>query len=250
MGVDIDVLIDEYLKRDFKPALVGVYWPSEIPGCIRQNYYKRFIPYALPPEKLRLFKSADLAHLFIRTVLSSSPEVKFVGAEKPFSLIFGDFEISGRLDDVIIVESSGEPLVIEVKSISGGTLEHISEAKMEHVLQVHPYLRATRLDGKQARRALLVYIARDTFATKIFEVEYDQRLMDTVIARAAELHRCLKEHVLPAPEAKLNPSESWRCGYCPYVRECGSNYNPTLPAAGGQHGSDQKTDESTQGHER
>jgi CRISPR/Cas system-associated exonuclease Cas4 (RecB family) len=223
-------LIDDYLRRETRPAKIGTYWPSEIGQCVRQNYYKRFIPREMPKEKLRMFKSADLAHGFIRDVLASSDKVKLLAWEKPFSIICGDFEIAGRLDDVIVAKIANreEPIVIEVKSISGKTLDHLTGPKTDHVYQIHPYLKATRFEGRTASLAVIWYLARDTYADKFFTVFYDQRVMDGAIARIRELHEHLTGHTLPLPEAKAHPSEPWRCWFCPYEQECRSNYNPEV----------------------
>ncbi|MBC7219290.1 MAG: PD-(D/E)XK nuclease family protein [Hadesarchaea archaeon] len=223
-------LIDDFLKTKNNSPKIGVYWPSEIGACIRQSYYKRFLPHEMPKEKLRMFKSADLVHGFIREVLSSSNKVKLLSWEKPFSIICDDFEISGRLDDVIIAEIAGreELIVIEVKSISGKSVAHISAPKIDHVYQVHPYLRATRYEGRSASIAVIWYIARDTYADRFFTVFYDQRVMDAAIARVKTLHGHLIKHTLPPAEAKNFPHESWRCWFCPFERECRADYNPEM----------------------
>jgi len=221
-------LIDDYLKMENHPPRIGVYWPSEIGACIRQSYYKRFLPYEMPKEKLRMFKSADLAHGFIRDVLASSDKVKLLSWEKPFSIICDDFEISGRLDDVIIVKIAGreEPVVVEVKSVSGKSIGHLTAPKIDHVFQVHPYLKATRHEGRAASIAVIWYLARDTYADKFFTVFYDQRVMDAAIARIRKLHEHLTSHTLPPPEARNYPHESWRCWFCPFEQECNANHNP------------------------
>jgi len=220
-------LIDDYLRRKTHPARIGTYWPSEIGNCIRWNYYKRFIEKETPSDKLRMFKSADLTHGFIRDVLASSNKVRLLAWEKPFSIIVDDFEISGRLDDVIVVKIADrvEPIVVEVKSVSGKSIDHVTAPKMDHVYQIHPYLKATRHEGHAASVAVLWYLARDTYADKFFTVFYDQRVMDEAIARIRTLHNHLTSHTLPPIEFS-DQFRSWRCWFCPYWQECRDNFNP------------------------
>lgn len=215
-------LIDEYLGRESRPARIGTYWPSEIGHCTRMNYYKRFIPTKIPSEKLRVFKSADLAHSFAREVLASSDRVRLLTWEKSFSILHDDFEISGRLDDMILVKIAGKdvPIVIEVKSISGKSVGHIRSPSVSHLYQIHPYLRAVR-----SSVGIVWYIARDTYADRSFSIFYDKEVMSEVLLRVKRLHLRLVNRELPEPEAKTR-KDLLPCWFCPFWRECRADFNP------------------------
>lgn len=206
-------LIDDYLKRESHPAKIGVYWPSEIGRCIRQNYYKRFLPREVPKEKRRLFKSGDVAHEFIRDVLARSNKVELLDWEKSFKIPYDDFVLSGRLDDLILIRIAEEktPVVVEVKSVSGKSVAHINGINPTHLYQIQPYMHEIH-----ARLGLVWYIARDTFADRPFTTFYDEGTMTEGLIRIQRLHRHLLEHSLPPPEAKTNngfvPCQIWRKG--------------------------------------
>lgn len=219
---DFSELIDDYLRREPSAYTPGVYYPSEIGLCARMVYYKRLLPKAIEREKLRLFKSADLAHEFIRDVLASSTKVQLLAWEKPFSIICDDLEISGRFDDVILVRLPRRefPVVVEVKTVSGKTVEHIRTPSTPHLYQIHPYMRALRTD-----MAILLYLARDTFADVWFSVFYDKGIMAEAVERVRRLHRCLANRELPPAESKCR-KDLIPCYYCPWWRECREEYNP------------------------
>jgi len=217
---NFSTLIDEYLKREPQERVIGVYRPSEIGTCIRLTYYKFRMPVEFPPDKLRLFKAGDHVHYFIRSVLASSPRLKLVDWEKPFSLVYDDFEISsGGYDDLITVRVQGKPLpiIIEVKSVSGKGVDHIKQPSMMHLYQIHPYMKAAH-----SNMATIWYVARDTYADKWFTVFYDERIMDEAVARIRKLHWHLVEQILPEREC------GFLCKFCPFWQECRGDYNPPL----------------------
>ena len=216
-------IIDDYLRREDRPFPIGEYHPHEIGHCLRWNYYKRLIPRPVPPKKLRLFKSADLAHGFIRDVLAASDKVRLVSWEKPFEIPCGGFKIVGRYDDLITVKIAGEdmPIVVEVKSVSGKTVEHIRHPKPPHVYQLHPYLKATGAPAGQ-----LWYIARDTYEDRTFTVFYDESTMGEVVVRAQLLHDFLTKGELPPSEGRNSRDIRYLCWFCPYWRECRADFNP------------------------
>jgi len=216
-------LIDDYLRRDEKPLPIDEIHPHEIGLCFRHNYYKRLDPRPTPKNKLRLFKSADFAHAFIRDVLGSTPKVTLVGSEKPFSMPFDGFKIVGRYDDLITVKLAGKdlPVLIEVKSVSGKTVEHIRHVKPHHLYQIHPYMMANKTP-----LGVAWYIARDTFADRNFSVFYDQAIMNESVMRAQVLHQHLADNRLPPPEARTSRDIKFLCWLCPWWRECQREYNP------------------------
>jgi len=207
--------IDLYLRRDTRERRVGVYHPSELPWCMRQLYYRYTLPKPWPREKLRVFKSSDLAHHFIREVLASAPGVRLLGWEREFSLVYPGFEIRGRMDDLISVQVEGRelPMLVEVKSVGAPhSFEKLDRPKHEHVCQIMPYLRVARALG------MVWYLQRSTYEDKHFAVSYDPKVMLEVESRASRLHQALVGRRLPPPESRKE--RAWECGYCLYAPEC------------------------------
>ena len=218
--IDLSALIDAYLERKVRPREIGSYWPSEIPYCIRQLYFRYTYPKPWPREKVRLFRSADKAHRFIAAVLSHADGIELVESEKEFSLIYDEFSINGRIDDLIWTKSKQfveSPLVpIEVKTISGkwADMEKL-EVKREHAMQLMPYLKATRTPV-----GIVWYLSRDDFRDRWFEVRYSEELMDQVVHRARDLHKHLTKEIIPPAEAKSAEGRGWECKFCLWSDEC------------------------------
>ena len=78
--------------------------------------------------------------------------------------------------------------VVDVKSVK--SFDYLDEPKREHVLQLTFYLRVLReqfpgICGK------LIYIKKDDFSMKEFDVPYDDKNWRELIARLSILHRTL-----------------------------------------------------------
>ncbi|MEM4972900.1 MAG: hypothetical protein QXR87_04210 [Candidatus Hadarchaeales archaeon] len=220
-------LIDRYVFREPSQRSDDVFYPSELGKCLRESFFSRRYPVTYDRATLRRFASAVYAHRFIRDVLMGSfPEVELVDVEKPFTILVDDFEISGRLDDLILVRLPGPKaqelfslppqqekvlVVVEVKSVGGKALWRIQGPSRPHLAQIHPYLKATK-----APVGVIWYLARDSFQDRWFTVFYDHRFWLELVERARTLRHCLKEGTLPPAEGK----EDGSCWCCPFWRQC------------------------------
>lgn len=256
-----DEVIDSYLEREPSLREEDVFHAHELGDCLRLSYYRRRLPIKHPPETLRLFEAGRYAHEFIRRVLGSQAAaergIRLLEAERPFTLCFDHFDIRCRPDDFILVslspraagtvglqETQGReiPMIVEVKSVRGKKVDFITQPSYPHCTQLHVYLR-----GKRLQYGTILYVARDSFATKPFTVFYDPYLWSATVQRVSLLHECLTKNQLPPPEAKMTREElrklfpdlpdgylqggstplRYMCFLCPLWRLCTANVNPS-----------------------
>lgn len=213
--INFDELIDNYLAREIKPKIIGRYYPSEIGNCMRKVWYSYKIPKETEKELRRVFWIGEMIHNFVVDVIKSdkNPSVELHAAEFPFAVPVDDFVISGRVDDIVLLKVDNKKILVEVKST--GDISYVTEPKEGHVIQLLLYMQALGIfDG------FVLYIEKNTLATKSFPVIYETKLIDLALNRFRTLHRHLLTHALPDPEARIVKTLQWMCGKCSYREEC------------------------------
>jgi CRISPR/Cas system-associated exonuclease Cas4 (RecB family) len=212
--IDFNKLIDEYLYRKSRPKGVGRYYPSEAGNCLRKVWYSYKYPKDIDPEKRKIFEMGNILHDFVVEVLKSekTPSVRLLESEVPFTLKVDDFLISGRVDTVIVVKLDGKKYVVEVKS----TRFLFDEPQKHNIMQLQFYMHALKIHN-----GMLLYIEKNSLQSKVFEIKFDQEIVNKVLERFRKLHKCLVENVLPLPEARINKDEmDWMCKLCEYRDRC------------------------------
>jgi len=242
----IDVLFTElilkYLKSQKKDRIIGVYYPSELPWCLRKIYYDYTIGKDKDLESKLVMISGTLMHSFISDVLKfaksegidAQSEVEYeyeipvennkvAGSwKKPAGGVFNEvagswkkpaggvfsIKISGRADNVILLKSENDEntYVVEVKSKS----KLPDEPRVEHIMQLNFYLHFN-----PGAKGYLLYITRDGFNMRAFEVNYNEDLFKKLVDRAIILHNHIINNTLP-------DAEYWHgeCLKCPYRNIC------------------------------
>ncbi|MGC8850994.1 MAG: PD-(D/E)XK nuclease family protein [Candidatus Micrarchaeia archaeon] len=213
--IDFNSFIDAFLEREAKPRQLHRFWPSEAGLCLRRTWYSFKEPRQADAGALRVFHAGNILHGFVVDVFKSEKTkgVKLLATEQPFQLKRGNIIVSGRVDDVIIIEEGHRRAVVEVKSTS--SLEYTKEANDSHVLQLQLYLNATGIkDGA------VLYIEKNTLQAKVFPVKYDENLAELAFARFQAVDEALTANKIPAPEAKQKNEMKWQCRFCPWKTEC------------------------------
>jgi len=213
--IDFDKLIDSHLYREIRPKQVGRYYPSEIGNCLRKVWFTYRKPKEMDREKLKVFQVGLMLHDFISDVLRSekTPGVRLIQSEVPFRLNFPEFSVSGRVDDVMIVERENKKILVEVKSTK--LLSMVKEPSLPHVMQIQLYMHALKIpDG------MILYVEKPSLKTIQYEIKYDPEQAKKILERFSELHRSLKGGKIPGPEAKQRKEMGWMCRYCEYSEEC------------------------------
>jgi len=215
--LDFDNMIAKHLEQEPHPKGVGRYYPSEIGGCMRKVYYSYVDPKPVKMDLTKIFEVGNILHDFVAEVLRSekNPEVELLDSELPFKLEMKDFVISGRIDDLLLVKSSGSEALVEVKSTA--YLKYVKGPQPTHLMQLQLYMHALGV-----REGYLLYIEKATLATKAFHVKYDAEAAMKAIDRFKMLHKFLKAKELPEAEARASRKDDigWMCKGCDWHDEC------------------------------
>lgn len=224
-------MISNYLNRDKskRNRAEGEYWPSQVFGCVRRQFYSQFIPEEYTEETLALFTAGDVFHDFFGRLLEQWGSARGYRVLREVSLRIPhttnpSVVLSGRADDIIILYEEKERYVVEVKTTQklSEQMKHNQLPRKEHLGQLNIYLRAY-----PGSKGIILYLDRSTLKTKQFVVSYNDDLYDEAMNRIEILHRHILSRTLPEPEAK-RIGEAWRCKMCTYKAVCDKNENPAL----------------------
>lgn len=206
---------------------VGEYWPSQLFVCMRKQYYSMFMEEKHSEAQLKMFEAGNLFHEFLANLLSEWGEINKVRVLKEVPIRIPhhestDIVVSGRADDLILLEDGSRRYLVEVKTtkniewlVGKGLLP-----KREHLAQLNFYLRAY-----PNSRGILLYVDRSTLKMRQFDVVFDQQLYKQIMDRVKILHGYVSRRILPPPEAKETGQE-WMCKECYFTEVCGKNQNP------------------------
>lgn len=214
--IDFNKFIDRYLHREFKPKKEGIYYPSEIGGCLRKVWFSYKYPIQTRSELIRIFEVGNILHDFVVNVLKSerNPEVKLIKSEFPFRIEMKNFIISGRIDNLLLIMENNKEVLVEVKSTNN--LNSITEPLPNNIMQLQFYMHALGVHN-----GILLYIEKATLQSKVFVVDFDESIAKQAIERFKLLHKFLKEDIVPIAEAKKK-NINWMCSHCEYKELCNS----------------------------
>jgi len=214
MKQKIEDMIAEALVREDRERKVGEYYASEMPFCIRRNYYLYKKPKKFPLGTLKIFASGTLVHdWFAEKVFSKSETVETHEAEG--SLVYEEdgWQIRGRFDNLIKMKLDGKVVVIEIKSTMNNRF--VKEPKNHHKEQLNFYLYKLGMES-----GYLLYVDRRNLSFKVYEVKFDKKMLEETLVKARILHKALLTSIRPSAEAKLSVTNKWQCNYCLYRQEC------------------------------
>jgi len=211
--IDFNKLINEYLYRKPRPKEIGRYYPSECGNCMRKVWYSYKYPKDVDADVLKIFEMGNILHDFVVEVLQSekTPSVELLKSEIPFKMKLDDFLISGRVDNLILVKADGKTYLVEVKS----TKFLFDKPQKHNIMQLQLYMHALGVHN-----GILLYVEKSGLKTKIFDIDFDQKIIDSVLERFRRLHKNLNENTLPIAEAKTDDDIKWMCNYCEYSERC------------------------------
>jgi len=215
--IDFDKLFNDFVFREHKPKSIGRYYPSEVGTCIRKLYYSYKFPKQIKPDLLKIFEMGNILHDFVVRVLRSekNKDIELLSWEMPFKLDMENFQISGRVDDLLVIKVSGKTVLVEVKSC--GMLRAVKKPSRHHIMQLQLYMHATGVHN-----GILLYIEKNNLQTKVFTIDFDELVVKETLDRFNELHESLITNTVPVAEAKQNGDIKWMCKGCEYVDKCDS----------------------------
>jgi CRISPR/Cas system-associated exonuclease Cas4 (RecB family) len=213
--IDFDDLIDKHIARESRPKSVGRYYPSEIGNCIRKVWYTYNYPLEIDPSLRRIFRLGEILHDFVVDVLKNdkNKNIELLSSETPFKFDMGDFIISGRVDDLLMLKTDSTNILVEVKSCK--SLKSVRRPMPHHKTQLQFYMY-----GMHVHNGILLYIDKSTLETKSFEVKFSAKRSRQILNKFRALHKHLTRGTLPAAEAKKSMDMDWMCRYCEYKEKC------------------------------
>lgn len=216
--INFDQMIDRYLSRESKPKTEGRYYPSEIGTCIRKIWYSYKYPQEVKADLLKIFHVGNMMHDFVAEVLKSekNPDVELLRSEMPLRLEIEDLVISGRVDDLLLLKADGKNLLVEVKSAK--TISFQVKPSRHHVMQLQLYMHATGVHN-----GIILYLDKTTLKSRVFTIQYNEAMVNSILSRFKSLHKLLKCNELPIAEAKSDSDTRWMCGFCEYRGKCDKN---------------------------
>jgi len=215
---DFNDMVTNYMQRSSRGKTMGRYYPSEIGSCMRKVWYSYNYPTEIQPELLKIFALGNMMHDLVVKVLESekNKDVQLLQSEFPLKIEAPDFLISGRVDDLVLVKTSGKTIVVEVKSTK--SIDFVKEASESHVMQLQLYMHATGIHN-----GIVLYVDKGNLQSKQFEVEYSKEQVKEIMERFGQLHKLLTAKLLPIDEAKKDEKKQWLCRFCEYSDKCEKN---------------------------
>jgi CRISPR/Cas system-associated exonuclease Cas4 (RecB family) len=205
-------IIASYLKEQLPPErdyAVGIYYPSELPFCLRAGYFRYTLPKQTPADREQLFGVGYLWQACIEEALQSGG-IDIVASNKIHKFKIEDTDLILVCQPDFELDVEGKRLIIEFKSVA--SLGKFTQPMHEHVMQIMPYLKVCKADS-----GLIVYLNKQTGEVKEFPVAFDPELLTLVFERTKRLDKFLQDKELPP---KCGPGQDWQCKTCEYQTEC------------------------------
>ncbi len=197
--------------------------PSSISDCARKIVKLLLNQIQEEPVKAkqqRIFDNGNWVHKrYLKTYVPAIGNAAVIEVEengqkiqKPFievSIEDKDLWIKGSPDAVVINRNDHLPYIFELKSIKQELFETLDAPSEEYLDQVHLYMYLTKIP-----RAIVFYENKNNQEILEFQIELDQKRLDSLIAKI----RMIQDYVLKYEvEAKLPPK--CRSKYCEGCRD-------------------------------
>jgi len=215
---DFDKLLEKHIAREHKPKKIGKYYPSEVGNCLRKVWYSYKYPQEIDINKQKIFEVGNMIHAFVIDVLKNTrnEKIKLLKSELPFDMRIDKFQVSGRVDDLLLLKVENKKLLVEVKSCKN--VEAVKKPHFNHKLQLQFYMYATGVhDGA------MLYIDKNNLKSKVFPVDFDRQEAEKIVERFKLLHTSLLSNKLPPAEGMENEEMKGFCRYCEYGDKCKRN---------------------------
>ncbi|QKR00169.1 hypothetical protein GWK48_07095 [Metallosphaera tengchongensis] len=214
-----EIIYRNLVEKDYHDPYEGEYWPSQLWNCLRKQYYDRVFPMPLSMDSARFTTLGNALHDIIAELLKKEESVR-VTSEVPVRIPHPtnhEIVISGRADDLIVVEFTKERYLVEVKSVDDlrNKLSKGFLPRKDHKAQLNLYLKAF-----PKSKGILLYVDRSNFDMEEIQVEFEEELYKKTLERAFILHSALKGKSTPKAEAKLDEEMKWQCGFCVHKARC------------------------------
>ncbi|MFB6133336.1 MAG: PD-(D/E)XK nuclease family protein [Halanaeroarchaeum sp.] len=210
------------------PPDPAVHRPHTLLTCHRKQRYREENAPGEEPKPAGLFwiGSQIEEELVLEYLSSLAPTDVYVGnsmwVDTAVETKGRDLRLRG-VTDPVFATGDGTPLLpVEVKTKR--SIADVEEPEPHHRAQLHAYLyglSATR--DVDLERGLLLYVGRDDFSTRTFDVPFDEGFWrDRILPWLLAQTRYRRETGLPPAD----PKRDWECDVCEFRRRCGRTDDP------------------------
>ncbi len=226
---DIDKIIDEYVvsRRINGPLLQTRFRASGIADCPRSllftmmNLPQDKYPRARndSPKGYRLMDHGSAGHRVIQDYFIGMGLLDPKDMEEKKKIIDDEYCFSGRCDGILDFKPGR--ILLEIKTINQRDFETLTQPKEAHFYQGQAYLHfLNKLYKEKLETILFLYVNRnsDTFATKGFWIDKDQKVIGMILNKLKVLKQYLdKRELYQIPEG-FNPEDATfvPCRWCPF----------------------------------
>lgn len=191
--------------------------PSSIsrdPYCLRRHWFERNEPIQHTIDTQLIFDIGHVVHdlyqeKYLKDVIHS--------CETRICFYHNGTKIVGAIDGLL--SFNGEDHIVELKSMDPGGWEMLRYAKQSHINQVHFYMFALKIT-----KAIIGYINKSNGQLKEFIIEYDERLMQSLLRLVESIAEVDLTNDLPLPHKSCTPKSTMR-QWCPYKDVCFGRLN-------------------------
>ena len=174
------------------------------------------------PQLMNIFQNGNYSHKKFQEIMKEY--YKNVEVEKRLELPIKfekngkqfEFLLTGYID-LILEKKNKQKAIIELKTHKDWLINgrnYLPREKIEHKGQVMLYMYATGI-----KEAYIVYENKNTNELKEFKIEYNQRVVDSILDDFKEVWFYFKEQKIPEREDKYNETK-YPCSYCPFKKIC------------------------------
>lgn len=204
----LEEIIDQFYREQEHSRKQTHFYVTDAGKCHRYIFFKfKQAPHPeLEPRILRLFDHGNYIHRLVIKALEGQGVLEGEEINIPPQKL-----ISGRADALLKIK--GERYIVDIKSINRNGFGSLKEPSKDHIHQIQLYLHFFEIT-----KGILLYVNKDTQALKEFQIDYDQKLCQSLLKDLSVLHREIEENLIPARLPRW-PS-NLQCRYCPYRDVC------------------------------
>ncbi len=119
--------------------------------------------------------------------------------------------ISGRADAILCINN--ENYVLDIKSMNSMVFRNLQQPKTENIYQIQLYLHYFNI-----KKGILFYIDKDQQNIKEFLVNYDEKLVQSLLDGFTKLKKKIEINTIP--ETLSDYPKNWQCSYCQFREIC------------------------------
>jgi len=201
-------IIDQFYLDQQKDKEQIRFYISDVGKCHRSIFFKfKNAPAEkMEPRILRIYERGEYLHrnifnILYRLKIGMATEVAIPAQEI----------ISGRADAILCINN--ENYVLDIKSINSSIFKNLNEPKEENIYQLQLYLHYFNI-----KKGILLYIDKDQQDIKEFLIDYDEKLVHSLLREFENLKVKVDSNIIPQRLADY--PENWQCRYCRYKEIC------------------------------